>query len=86
MYKCTAWCELSLPDDADIDEVINTAKKYKDDANASELIVSELGFNMEWSIDHETEEPMSLKDNDGFSTLEVYNGSELVYENDDTED
>lgn len=83
MYKCTAWCELSLPDDADLDAIIAKAKEHRTDANIAELTVTALGYNMDWSIDHETEEPMSLEDNEGFSTMQIYDGCELLYENDD---
>lgn len=77
------WCNLDLPDDADMDAVIKIAKEKKGYTDEAEEIVTSLGFNMNWSVDHETEVSMSTDDNDGCSTVQVWNGSELIYENDE---
>lgn len=81
-YKATVWCQLDLPDDADMDLVIKTAKKLKGHYNEAEEIITSLGFNMDWSMIDDTEEAMSMEENDDQSTLSIYEGDVLLYEND----
>ena len=72
-YKCTMWCKLKFADNTSKENLI---KKLNEGHLPIELqyddIKNEL-INAEWSIMDDTEEYISVNENDGQSTIELYN-------------
>ena len=85
LYKCTLWCELPLPDNQDMNEVIQAADHYKDEKNCAELIFNSINQEMRWLYLMDSEEPMSVEENNGLSTVQIYDKDKLIFENNDKE-
>jgi hypothetical protein len=77
------WCELSLPDNADMDEIVTLAKKHRNDCNVASRVIIDSGNEMRTSYDLSTEEVLTPSDNNHLSTVQIYDGDELIFENDD---
>lgn len=71
-YKCTVWGRLEFDDSVDTDVIIS---KIKEGFLPAELCdIEELQFKGFHFID-DTEESMSLEENDGNATVEVFDDS-----------
>ena len=74
--KVTAWQRIKLDDDATKEQVIN---HLKENSHFS-LFDDEIAYDYETLTD--TEEQVTIEDNKGFSTLELYNeDGELLWAN-----
>jgi hypothetical protein len=76
-YKVTIWCRLSFNDDIDMTEIIEKLKQN--------TLPSELSYEFLDSVEYgnlvDTEELMSVQENDGQSTIEVYEGEKMIWDN-----
>ena len=70
-YKCTTWCKLKFPDGIITKEEI--IKQLNEGALPLDIAYLDPNFDVEWEIINETEEFMSAEENDGQSTIELYN-------------
>ena len=70
-YKCTTWCKLKLPDSTNKEDLIEKLNEG--------YLPLELGYDdivegvqdVEWEAINDTEEFLSVNDNDGQSTIEL---------------
>jgi len=74
-FKVTVWCRAHL-DDVDMTEVVEAMKKGE---GSNYLFAEELAY--EWETLSGTEEPLSVEENQGNCTVEVYDGDELIWDN-----
>ncbi len=70
-FKVTSWCRAHFDDDTDMEKVIELLKEGKGSGSICE---ESLGFE-EWESLQNTEDDMSVDDNDGQCTVEVYDES-----------
>lgn len=76
-YKSTIWQDLYFADTANIDEIINLIKEE----DVHSVINGEFGFIESMPL-HETEMLLSPEENNGESTVEIYdNSNKLIWEN-----
>ena len=77
-YKCTVWGRLEFDDSVNTDVIIS---KIKEGFLPAELFDAEelklKGFHF---VD-DTEESMSLEENDGNATIEVFDDDKMVWDN-----
>ena len=77
-YKCTTWCRLKFSDSVDLKKV----KKLIKDGFTPNEIPQELGdFDAEWEYLNDVEEFMYPEDNGNSSTIELFNGIKMIYNN-----
>mgnify|MGYP003325607577 CR=1 FL=1 len=75
--KCTVWKRYHFENDTDMEKVKSMIDK---DGNINNILDEELGFSeCETLFDTETE--LDPEDNKGYSTIEVYKGEEVIWEN-----
>lgn len=70
-YKCTTWCSLKLPDTTDIEDLI---KKLNEGYLPLEVAYDGIVKGVEdvsWEAINDTEEFLSVNENDGQSTIEL---------------
>ena len=72
-YKCTVWAEIELPDDADIDSILEQLES----GSSPDYLCDEYDTKFQYLI--ETESPIIP---DGESTIEVYDSEhKLLWSN-----
>ena len=79
-YKATIWGRMFFKDVADINKVV---EKLEQGYLPAELAEEDLGFDY-WEIIDDTEEFITPSENDGQSTIEVYEGDnfqECIWDN-----
>lgn len=74
-YKVTTWYKASFDDKVDMQEVIEVIKK-----EGIGNIMDMEGLHDNEEI-YEVEEFMSVEENEGFSTVEVYDNDKLIWDN-----
>ena len=70
-YKCTTWCSLIIPDDVKKEDIIKVLNEG--------MLPQEIAYNnvipnmnnVEWKVIDDTEEFLSVEENDGQSTIEL---------------
>lgn len=72
-YKCTTWCKIILPEDVSKEEIL---QKLNDGILPLEIAYDNPSMNVEWEIINETEEFMTVEENDGQSTIELMDSKE----------
>ena len=72
-YKCTCWCKIILPDDANKEEIV---QKLNAGILPLEIAYDDPNMNVEWETITETEEFVSLEENDGQATIELMDSEE----------
>lgn len=78
--KITIWQRLHFSEDADMNKVVEILKMVPDTA-ANEICDDELGFQ-ECETLYDTEDYITVEENQGNSTIEVYSDSNLpIWEN-----
>lgn len=74
--KVTAWNRIHYTDKADMQTLIERVKKGEDES---------IWDNDEWFDEFETvydtEENISIEENQGYSTIEVYENDKLIWQN-----
>jgi uncharacterized protein YydD (DUF2326 family) len=75
-YKTTIWQRAKFKDEESLNLALEAYKKYDIDV----VFNDEIGF-IENEILYDTEYPVSLEENGGFSTIEVYSNKYLIYKN-----
>ena len=72
--KCTIWTRYHLPDDADVNKIIEKLEEGKSAEDAITIVVPEdFGENgLEYETLNTTEEYMTLEDNDFQATIQVF--------------
>jgi hypothetical protein len=76
-YKAIVWMRLHLTDEADLDQIKHLLENTQD---PDTIIDPELGFDW-FEVILETEEFVPVEDNDGQSTIELYQDGNLIYTN-----
>ncbi len=71
-YKCTVWRRIHIPDDKNDKEYI----LYKLKQGAEPLFT-----DAEYETLYDTSEDMTVDENGGSSTIELFNGDELLFKN-----
>lgn len=74
-YKVTIWKRIHFNENTDPKKVIQALEE----GGLDDVFDEELGF-VEQEILYETEEKMIPEENDGCSTIEVYEDSKIIYE------
>lgn len=74
--KVTVWNRVHFSDEANMQEVTDLIKQ----GNIESIFDEELGF-VEQEILYETEEKMIPEENDGCSTIEVFEDYKIIYKN-----
>ncbi len=74
-YKVTIWKRIHFNENTDPKKVIQALEE----GGLGDVFDEELGF-VEVEILYETEERMIPEENDGCSTIEVYEDSKIIYE------
>lgn len=75
-YKVTIWKRIHFNENTDPKKVIQALEE----GGLDDVFDEELGF-VEQEILYETEEKMIPEENDGCSTIEVYEDSKIIYKN-----
>lgn len=75
-YKVTIWKRIHFNENTDPKKVIQALEE----GGLDDVFDEELGF-VEQEILYETEEEMIPEENDGCSTIEVYEDSKIIYKN-----
>ena len=79
-YKVTIWRRAHFKDDSDLEKI----KEALEDFNSGDVFDEELGFTEDEFLD-ETEQAMSLDQNEGYSTVELHveteNEDKIIYQN-----
>ena len=75
--KVTIWGRLHFKDDTDLNKLIELLKQGN---TTNDLCDEKLGFS-EYEILYETEEELSLEENNGNPTIEVFDEGTLLWTN-----
>ena len=75
--KVTIWGRFHFKDDTDLNKLIELLKQGK---TINDLCDDELGFS-EYETLYDTEEELSLEENNGNSTIEVFDDNTLLWAN-----
>ena len=75
--KCTVWKRYHFENDTDMEKVKSIIDK---DGNINNILDEELGFSESETL-FDTETELDSEDNKGYSTIEVYKESEVIWEN-----
>lgn len=80
-YKCTIWCKLKFNEDVNPKDIIEKLEKgYLPLEIGYDDIIPEAS-NTEWEVIDDTEEFMSVEENDGQSTIELMEEGEVLWDN-----
>jgi hypothetical protein len=74
-FKVTVWCRAHL-DDVDLNQIIEA---FKNGEGSNYLFNEELAYDWETLVD--TELPIRVEDNNGDSTIEVYEDDKQIWNN-----
>lgn len=74
--KVTVWNRVHFSDEANMQEVTDLIKQ----GNIESIFDENLGFEEEETL-FDTEGYLSVEENDGCSTIEVYEDSKIIYKN-----
>ena len=78
-YKCTMWCKLKFPKDTDIEKI---KEKLNQGMFALEVAYDSQEFdNVKWESIDEREEQLSVNENNGHPTIELYQNHKLIWDN-----
>ena len=83
-YKTTIWQRININvEDADIDEIIAIVKDHQTPNDIFDVLGDRYNFDyIQNEILYDTDEFMSIEDNEGCSTVEVYDDeNRIVFEN-----
>jgi hypothetical protein len=75
-FKVTVWCRAHLHKDVEIKDVVELLKQGK---GSNDLFEEEMA--RDWESITETEEPLSVEENQGNCTVEVYEDDVLIWDN-----
>jgi len=74
--KVTIWNRLHLPEDTDMNEIIQQAEN----GNIDVVLAANID-DSEWEELLDTQQELHPIDNDGNSTIEIYNSGNVIWEN-----
>lgn len=75
--KVTIWMRCHFTDDANMDNVVSY---LKNGATVNEVCEGTIGFR-ECEVLYDTEGQLTIEQNDGDQTIEVYEGDKVIWQN-----
>lgn len=84
-YKAVVWCRLYLPESVDLEEVKQKLEKGIDPlliAFEDGMLESKKAYEtIEWEFLDETEDLLTVEENNGFSTIELIENGDIIWAN-----